>query len=74
MYKPERLRRRGPFALPILLGDRLVGSVDARADRRAGTLTVHALTADAPLPSAARTAIDAELERLVRWLRLDLVH
>lgn len=73
MYKPERLRRRGPFALPILHGDRLVGSVDARADRRAAQLTVHGLHLDSSLDPAARDALDVELERLARWLRLDLV-
>ncbi len=73
MYKPEQLRRRGPFALPILHGDRLIGSVDARADRRAGSLVVHGITADTPFSPAVRDAVDLELERLARWLRLDLV-
>ncbi|WP_293169668.1 DNA glycosylase AlkZ-like family protein [Microcella sp.] len=73
MYKPERLRRRGPFALPILHHDRFVGSVDARADRRAGTLTVHGVTEDEPFDTELRDAVDAELQALARWLRLELV-
>ncbi len=73
MYKPERLRRRGPIALPILHGERLVGSVDARADRRAGTLTVHRLIEDELFGSALRDAVDVELNALARWLRLELV-
>jgi len=33
MYKPAAQRRSGYFALPILLEDRLVGKLDAAADR-----------------------------------------
>ena len=42
MYKPEARRRWGYFALPVLHGDRLVGKLDATADRRHGVLRVHA--------------------------------
>jgi hypothetical protein len=41
MYKPAAKRRWGHFALPILCGDRLVGKLDATADRKAGVLRVH---------------------------------
>ena len=40
MYKPKAQRRWGYFALPVLHHDRLVGKVDATADRKAGTLVV----------------------------------
>ena len=36
MYKPAADRRWGYFALPVLHGDRLVGKLDAKADRKAG--------------------------------------
>ena len=41
MYKPAAKRRWGYFALPILHGDRLVGKVDAVADRKASVLRVQ---------------------------------
>src|SRR5687767_10710270 len=33
MYKPAAQRRWGYYALPILVGDRLVGKLDAAVDR-----------------------------------------
>ena len=46
MYKPAAKRRWGYFALPILHDDRLVGKVDATADRKASVLRVHAIHED----------------------------
>jgi uncharacterized protein YcaQ len=44
-----REARAGPsryFALPILYGDRLLGKLDATADRKAGVLRVNAINQD----------------------------
>ena len=46
MYKPAAKRRWGYFALPILHGDRLVGKLDATADRKAAVLRVNAIHED----------------------------
>jgi uncharacterized protein YcaQ len=46
MYKPAAKRRWGYFALPILHGDRLVGKLDAAADRKASVLRVNAIHED----------------------------
>ncbi len=73
MYKPAEKRRWGYWAMPVLHGDRLVGKVDATADRRAGALYVDAVHEDEPLAPAVRDAVDAEIEDLARWLRLELV-
>jgi uncharacterized protein YcaQ len=70
MYKPAAKRRWGYFALPILSGDRLVGKLDATADRDAGVLRVHAIHQDVPGTKAA--AIGQEIKDLARWLELDL--
>ena len=73
MYKPARKRRWGYFALPILYGDRLVGKLDATADRKAGVLRVAAIHEDAPFDQPTAAAVEREIEDLARWLELELV-
>jgi uncharacterized protein len=70
MYKPAANRRWGYFALPILHGDRLVGKLDAAADRKAGVLRVNAIHDDVKFTRAVRAAVRAELEALADWLDL----
>ena len=73
MYKPAAKRRWGYYALPVLVGDRLLGKVDATADRRAGALVVHAVHEDEPFDVATREAVRAEVEDLAGWLGLEPV-
>ena len=70
MYKPATKRRFGYFALPILFGDRLVGKLDATAERDAGVLRVAAIHQDVPFTDEMAAAIDAEIDDLARWLKL----
>jgi uncharacterized protein YcaQ len=72
MYKPAAQRRWGYFALPILLGDRLVGKLDAKADRKAGVLRVHAVHEDHPWEPEVGDAVEAEIEALADWLGLEV--
>jgi uncharacterized protein len=72
MYKPAAKRRWGYFALPILHGDRLVGKLDAQADRKAGVLRVHAIHEDVSFTRALKQAVCAEVEALAAWLDLTL--
>jgi uncharacterized protein YcaQ len=72
MYLPKAKRRWGYFALPVLHGDRLVGKVDATADRRAGVLRVSAIHEDVPFDRATTAAVRAELAALADWLGLGL--
>jgi len=72
MYKPAARRQWGYFALPILYDDRLVGKLDATADRKAGALRVKALHWDVEPTKAMTAAVDREIADLATWLRLDL--
>lgn len=73
MYKPAAKRRWGYFALPILHGDRLVGKLDAAADRKAGVLRVNAIHEDVKFTHVISKAVGAELEELAAWLGLSAV-
>ena len=72
MYKPVAARRWGYYALPVLYGDRLVGKLDAQADRKAGVLRVTALHQDVPFTKPMTQAVNQEIQELARWLSLDL--
>jgi uncharacterized protein YcaQ len=72
MYKPAAKRRWGYFALPILYGDRLVGKLDATADRNAGVLRVDAIHQDVPFDQTTAAAVESEIRDLARWLGLEL--
>jgi uncharacterized protein len=73
MYKPAGARIWGYYALPILFGDRLVGKLDAAADRKEGELRVAAIHRDVAFTKAMTAAVDREIEDLARWLDLELV-
>ena len=72
MYLPKQKRRWGYFALPVLHDDRLVGKVDATADRKTGVFRVDALHQDVPFSRAMTRAVNAELAALASWLGLTL--
>jgi uncharacterized protein len=72
MYKPAAKRRWGYYALPILHGDRLVGKLDALADRRAGVLRINAVHQDVPFTATMTAAIDREIRDLAQWLQLEI--
>ena len=73
MYKPAAKRRWGYFALPVLHHDRLVGKVDATADRKASVLRVHAIHEDVKFTRVMTKAVQAELDDLAAWLGLGAV-
>jgi uncharacterized protein len=70
MYKAAATRRWGYFALPILHHDRLVGKLDATADRKAGVLRVNAVHEDVRFTRATAKGVDGEIAALAAWLGL----
>ena len=72
MYKPVAKRRWGYWAMPVLYGDRLVGKVDATADKDRGVLRVDAVHRDGEWSKAMTTAVDREIRDLAGWLGLRL--
>ena len=73
IYVPVPKRRWGYYVLPVLHDERLVGRIDARADRDAGVLRVPALHLEAGATGRDLDATRAELGELAAWLRLDRV-
>jgi uncharacterized protein len=73
MYKPAAKRRWGYFALPVLHHDRLVGKIDAIADRKASVLRLNAIHDDVKFTRTMTKAVQAELEDLASWLALSAV-
>ena len=70
MFKPAAKRRWGYYALPILYGDRLVGKLDAKAERDAGVLRVAAVHRDVEFTKTMAAAVDREIADLAHWLDL----
>jgi len=68
IYVPKAKRRWGYFVLPILHGDRLIGRVDPRFDRRTGVLHINALHAEPDTRARDGVAAGKAIRELAGWL------
>jgi len=69
IYVPKHLRQRGFWAMPILHGDRLIGTVDPRMDRANARLEVLSLLLDpgAPRDRATRRSVADAIDELAAF-------
>jgi uncharacterized protein YcaQ len=73
IFKPKPQRIYGYYCLPVLAGDRLIGRVDLKADRRSKKLQVLAeLYEEDPIPAADRSALEGALERFAKSVSLSI--
>jgi uncharacterized protein YcaQ len=66
-YVPPAKRVLGYFALPVLVGDRIVAAIDAKMDRKAGALLIQKWTWIVPETKALRSKVEAALGRFERF-------
>jgi uncharacterized protein YcaQ len=72
IYTPIHKRLHGYYVLPFLLGDRLVGRVDLKANRHEGRLEVRGGSVEEGVRvGGVVEPLAAELRKLAQWLRLE---
>jgi uncharacterized protein len=73
VYKRQHERVFGYYVLPLLVGDRLAGRADLKADRSRGVLTIRRFTAEPGIRRGLDEPLDRAAKRLAHGLGLDAV-
>lgn len=73
IYTPAAKRRYGYYVMPILHGERLIGRVDPRMDRKANRLIVNAVHLEPGVrrDGETRPAVEGAIESLAAFLSAD---
>ncbi|WP_075290037.1 winged helix-turn-helix domain-containing protein [Pararhizobium arenae] len=76
IFVPEPKREYGYYVFPLLEGDRIVGRIDMKADRKAGSLDVKRLWWERGVraSSGRMDRLDAELARVARFAGVERVN
>ena len=74
-FLPKEKRRFGTYVLPIVWGERIIGRVDPRLDKKSGTLLIQAVHAEAGAPRDRKVAeeIGETISRLARFVGAEKV-
>jgi len=69
IYTPASKRKYGYYVLPVLYGDRLIGRIEPKADRKANTLTVQNIWLEPDVRQTKKLSglIDKAVGRLARF-------
>ncbi|WP_438749778.1 winged helix-turn-helix domain-containing protein [Pararhizobium sp. O133] len=75
IFVPEPKREYGYYVFPLLEGDRIVGRIDMKADRKSGTLDVKRLWWEKGVgtSSGRMERLEAELARLAKFAGVERV-
>jgi hypothetical protein len=75
IFVPAAKRKWGYYVYPLLEGDRMVGRIELKADRKAGELRLLKLWQEEGVrwTSAREDKLDAELCRLARFIGADFI-
>ncbi|QPB20502.1 winged helix-turn-helix domain-containing protein [Rhizobium sp. 007] len=75
VFVPEPKREYGYYVFPLLEGDKLIGRIDMKADRKQGTLDVKRLWLEPGVKASAgrMERLRAELERVAKFAGVEKV-